>query len=87
MILRAEVNVGYEELAGQLASFNGEPVRSLKDLKEQVERTRTGELTFRFESGDVIVMSADKCWASERDLFRTHCIPARCSPDLLDGPS
>ena len=42
MILRAEVNVGYEEQVGQLASLNGEPVKSLRQLKEQVEAIESG---------------------------------------------
>ena len=37
MVLRAEVNVGYEDLLGQVATLNGEPIRSLRGLKEQVE--------------------------------------------------
>ena len=83
MILRAEVNVGYEEQVGQLAALNGEPVQSLKQLKEQVEAIQTGALCFRLDSGEMIVISADKCWASEADIFRLHRIPARASADLL----
>jgi len=83
MVLRAEVNVGYEEQSGQLASLNGEPTRSLKHLKEQVEAVAHGTLCFRFDSGEMIVVSADKCWASESDIFRTHCISQRASPDLM----
>ena len=41
-VLRAEVNVGYEELSGQLASLNGEPVLSLRHLKEMVEGITEG---------------------------------------------
>jgi len=81
-VLRAEVNVGYEELSGQLASLNGEPVSSLRHLKEMVEGISEGLLSFRLDSGEMIVMSAQKCWASEPSIFRTHCIPHRASADL-----
>jgi hypothetical protein len=83
MVLRAEVNVGYEEQIGQVVALNGEPVKSLRDLKQQVERVASGSFVFRLDSGEMIVMSADKCWRSEPDIFHTHCIPARASPDLF----
>ena len=81
-VLRAEVNVGYEELSGQLASLNGEPVNSLRHLMEMVEGISEGLLSFRLDSGEMIVMSAQKCWTSEPSIFRTHCIPHRASADL-----
>jgi len=82
MILRAEVNVGYEEQVGQLASLNGEPVASLHGLKQQVEAIDAGPLVFRLDSGEMIVMDAAQCWASEPDIFRNHRITSRASPDL-----
>ena len=69
--------------SGQLASLNGEPVNSLRHLKEMVEGIAEGLLSFRLESGEMIVISAEKCWASEPSIFRTHCIPHRASADLL----
>jgi len=81
-VLRAEVNVGYEEQSGQLLSLNGEVVRSLRHLKEMVEAIAEGRLAFRLDSGEMIVMSAEMCWASEPAIFRTHCIPHRTSADL-----
>jgi hypothetical protein len=83
MILRAEVNVGYEEQVGQLASLNGEPVASLHGLKQQVEAIDAGPLVFRLDSGEMIVMDAAQCWASEPDIFRNHRITSRASPDLV----
>ncbi len=83
MILRAEVNVGYEEQVGQLASLNGEEVKSLRGLKEQVEAITEGPMCFRLDSGEMIVMDAGKCWASEADIFRNHRITSRASHDLL----
>jgi len=82
MVLRSEVNVGYEEQSGQLASLNDVPVHSMGHLKEMVEAISEGILSFRLDSGEVIVMSAAKCWASEDVIFRTHCIPHRASSDL-----
>ncbi len=82
MVLRAEVNVGYEDLLGQLSSLNGTPVHSLRGLKEQAECIAEGTLEFRLDSGERIVMDAAKCWASEERLFHTHCIPHRASSDL-----
>ena len=83
MILRAEVNVGYEEQVGQLASLNGEPVKSLRGLKEQVEAIATGPLCFRLDSGEMIVMDSAKCWQSEAHIFRNHRITSRASSDLV----
>jgi hypothetical protein len=82
MVLRAEVNVGYEELSGQLTSLNGSAVKSLAHLRGLVEGIASGPLCFQLTSGEMIVMSAAKCWQSEPDLFRTHCIPHRASADL-----
>ena len=42
MILRAEVNVGYEEQMGQVVEMNGEPIKSLRGLREQVESVSEG---------------------------------------------
>jgi len=75
--------VGYEEQLGQLASLNGEPVRSLRALKEQVEAIATGPLCFRLDSGEMTVMDAAKCWQSEAEIFRNHRITSRASQDLL----
>lgn len=83
MILRAEVNVGYEEQMGQVVEMNGEPIKSLRGLREQVESVSEGKLVFRMDSGELIVIDAKTCWQSEPDIFYTHRIPHRCSPDLL----
>ena len=83
MVLRAEVNVGYEEQVGQLAALNGEPVKSLRGLKEHVEQIASGQLCFRMDSGEMIVMDAAKCWQSEPRIFRDHRITTRASSDLL----
>jgi len=82
MVLRAEVNVGYEELLGLVDSFNGDRVHSLRELKERAEATKEGNLQFRLESGEMIVLSARKVWESEPAIFRTHRIPHRASADL-----
>lgn len=83
MILRAEVNVGYEEQMGLVAEVNGEPIKSLRGLREQVESVSEGTLVFRMDSGEMIVIDAKKCWQNEADIFYTHRIPHRCSNDLL----
>ena len=72
----------YEEQSGQLASLNGVEVQSLRHLKELVEGISSGQLVFRLASGEMIVMAADKCWASEQAIFRTHMIPRRVSAEL-----
>lgn len=79
MVLRAEVNVGYEELLGLVDTFNGETVSSLAMLRQRVEAVADGNLTFRLESGEMIVMSARAVWESEKAIFRTHCIPRRAN--------
>ena len=83
MILRAEVNVGYEEQVGQLSQLNGVHIKSLRDLKEQVEVVSSGPMCFRLDSGEMIVMDAAKCWESEAAIFRNHRITSRASPDLM----
>jgi hypothetical protein len=82
MVLRAEVNVGYEEQSGQLSMFNGEKVQSLSHLKALVEAIDDGPMVFRLDTGDLLVLSAQKCWASEAHIFETHRIPNRASADL-----
>ena len=78
MVLRAEINIGYEELAGQLAALNGEKVHSLRWLLERVEQIETeqpkGNLTFRLESGEMIVLPVAKWRETEEEIFATHCI-------------
>ena len=86
MVLRAEINIGYEELAGQLASLNGEKVRSLRWLLERVEQIEAeqpkGNLTFRLESSEMIVLPIAKWRETEEEIFATHCIAHRASADL-----
>lgn len=81
LVLRAEVNVGYEDLSGRLESLNDVKVESLRQLKQQVEALHDGNFRFRLESGELIVMSAAKVWESEEAIFRVHCIPQRASLD------
>jgi len=79
MVLRAEVNVGYEDLTGRLESLNDVPTQSLRQLKQQVEEVTSGNMRFRLESGEMIVMSAAKVWESEEAIFGVHCIPQRAT--------
>jgi hypothetical protein len=62
--------------------LQGKPVSSLKRLKEMAESTKQGTLSFRLDSGEMIVLSARQCWESEAAIFRTHRIPHRASADL-----
>ena len=54
----------------------------LRGLKEQVEAIATGPLIFRLDSGEMIVMSAERCWRAEPEIFRNHRITSRASADL-----
>ena len=84
---RAFRNLCYDvyDGAGRLrhVEMNGEPIKSLRGLREQVESVSEGKLVFRMDSGELIVIDAKTCWQSEPDIFYTHRIPHRCSPDLL----
>ena len=86
MVLRAEINIGYEELTGHLATLNGQKVQSLRWLLERVEQIEseqpTGNLTFRLESGEMIVLPIAKWRETEEEIFATHCIAHRASADL-----
>ena len=82
MVLRSEINIGYEELTGQVATLNGEPVKSLRWLLQRVEQQSDGNYIFRLESGETIVMPVAQCRATEEQIFRTHCIAHRASADL-----
>lgn len=66
-----------------IARVRAQPPRASPLRVLQVEAVAHGTLCFRFDSGEMIVVSADKCWASESDIFRTHCISQRASPDLM----
>lgn len=79
MVLRAEVNIGYEELTGRVVELNGVEVQSLRQLKQQVEARKDGNFEIRLESGELIAMSARRVWQTEEAIFRTHCIPRRAN--------
>ena len=86
MVLRAEINIGYEELTGHVATLNGERVQSLRWLLERVEQIEseqpTGNLSFRLDSGEMIVLPISKWRETEEEIFATHCIAHRASADL-----
>merc|ERR1712007_68584 len=72
MVLRAEVNIGYEDLSGLVSSFNGTKIKNLKHLQELVEGVTSGDMEFGLESGELIVMDSQQCRDSEPAIFTTH---------------
>ena len=40
----------------------------------------------RYVTGELIVLDAPVCWATEAEIFEAHSIPRRCSfdPDAVD---
>jgi len=83
MVLRAEINIGYEELTGHVVTLNGEKVQSLRWLLERAEQQPPeAHLTFRLDSGEMIVLPVAKWRETEEEIFATHCIAHRASADL-----
>ena len=39
-------------------------------------------MCFRLDSGEMIVMDAERCWRSETNIFHNHRITSRASHDL-----
>ena len=69
-----------------LESFNGENVVSLAHLAYLAEQAHGSSplvptLECMLVTGELLVLDAARCWATEEEIFATHSIPSRCSFD------
>ena len=81
-VLQSEVNIGYEDVCGMLEAFNGQAIISLAHLAQlshQAQNVQAPLLEFMLVTGELIVLDAERCWATEGAVFATHTIPRRCS--------
>ncbi|KAL1521022.1 hypothetical protein AB1Y20_022577 [Prymnesium parvum] len=87
-VLQAEINIGYEDICGMMETFNGEKVISLAHMNDCVKKLRQQndhpQLEFVLVTGELLVLDAEICWATEEEIFSVHAIPRRCSLDADD---
>ncbi|KAJ8749892.1 hypothetical protein K2173_013807 [Erythroxylum novogranatense] len=82
-VLVADINIGYEEIVNtQVLSFNGKPVKNLKNLAEMVEICEDEFLKFDLEYQQIVVLQNKTAKAATLDILATHCIPSAMSDDL-----
>ncbi|KAK3032289.1 hypothetical protein RJ639_036246 [Escallonia herrerae] len=85
MLLKADINNGYDEMAvvcNQVLTLNGKPVKSLKNLAVTVENCEEGFLKFLLENGKTVVLEAKAAKAATPDILKAHCISSAMSDDL-----
>ncbi len=83
-VLAAEANTGYEDLTNaQVLTFNGGAVDSLAALAAAVAACTDRFFRFDLDSGETVVLEAQRARQATPAILATHGIPAACSRDLL----
>ncbi|CAO2144641.1 unnamed protein product [Urochloa humidicola] len=83
-VLAADINIGYEDIANsQVVSFNGQPVKNLKNLVTMVENCKDKFLKFDLEFGQIVILETETSKAAtNKDILTARCIPSAMSDDL-----
>lgn len=82
-VLVADINIGYEDIVNtQVLTFNGKPVKNLKELATMVENCDDEFLQFDLEYEQIVVLETKTAKAATSDILTTHCIPSAMSDDL-----
>ena len=87
-VLADEVNAGYQgmhDLADR--AVNGREVKSLRELKVEVERAggeREKFLRLDFVNDRVLVISTEEAERAHGRIMAKHRVPSRMSPDLVE---
>uniref|UniRef100_A0A2C9WP97 Protease Do-like PDZ domain-containing protein n=1 Tax=Manihot esculenta TaxID=3983 RepID=A0A2C9WP97_MANES len=97
-VLANEVNIGYEDMSNQQASylftfcgkkyqvlkFNGTPIKNIHHLAHLVDSCKDRYLVFEFEDNFFAVMEREAASASSSYVLGDYGIPSERSPDLLE---
>lgn len=75
-VLQAEVNIGYEDLAGIAKTCNGEKIKNLKHLDDLVRTPGRDTLEFSLANGDLIVLDARLCAESDPEICEVGALHA-----------
>ncbi|CAL4991953.1 unnamed protein product [Urochloa decumbens] len=82
-VLAADINTGYEDISNSLVvSFNGQPVKNLKNLVTIVENCKDKFLKFGLEFGQIVILETKTAKAATKDILTARCIPSAMSDDL-----
>ncbi|CAO2146769.1 unnamed protein product [Urochloa humidicola] len=82
-VLAADINIGYEDISNsQVVSFNGQPVKNLKNLVTMVENCKDKFLNFGLEFGQLVILETKSAKAATQDILTARCIPCAMSDDL-----
>ncbi|CAN6363304.1 unnamed protein product [Urochloa humidicola] len=82
-VLAADINIGYEDISNsQVVSFNGQPVKNLKNLVTMVENCKDKFLKFVLEFGQIVILETKTAKAATKDILMARCIPSAMSDDL-----
>ncbi|CAN6372743.1 unnamed protein product [Urochloa humidicola] len=66
----------------QVVSFNGRPVKNLKNLVTMVENCKDKFLKFDLEFGRIVILETETSKATTQDILTARCIPSAMSDDL-----
>ncbi|CAL4986952.1 unnamed protein product [Urochloa decumbens] len=82
-VLAADINTGYEDISNsQVVSFNGQPVKNLKNLVTMVENCKDKFLKFGLEFGQIVILETKTAKAATQDILTARRIPSAMSDDL-----
>ncbi|CAL4986956.1 unnamed protein product [Urochloa decumbens] len=82
-VLAADINIGYEDISNsQVVSFNGQPVKNLKNLVTMVETCKDKFFKFGLEFGQIVILETKSAKAATQDILTARCIPSAVSDDL-----
>ncbi|CAN6372756.1 unnamed protein product [Urochloa humidicola] len=82
-VLVADINIGYEGITNaQVVSFNGRPVKNLKNLVTMVENCKDKFLKFDLKFGRIVILETETSKATAQDILTACCIPSAMSDDL-----
>ncbi|KAK6940903.1 Protease Do-like, PDZ domain [Dillenia turbinata] len=92
-VLANEVNIGYEDMGNQQASYfpcltvlklNGIRIRNIHHLAHLVDSCKDKYLLFEFEDNFLVVLEREAAIAASSCVLRDYGIPSERSSDLLE---
>ncbi|GHP07951.1 hypothetical protein PPROV_000669300 [Pycnococcus provasolii] len=84
-VLACPACFGYEDIVNTAVhSFDGKPLRNLKQLRDGVMQSKQKWLTFGLEYQQTIVLSREAAMSNTEEVLTMHAIPSAMSADLMD---